>query len=147
MRTANPYDNAHAVALSNAWVKARTKVVPGLCDHYAALLFGWGASGSVTALAHYQAIPASYRLPGPVTGCLAFYADPRGRGDGHVAIVDASHDPDNIVIGTTDLPDPGLYTHQLVTAPTKAWGLRLLGYTRPLFPNGLDPAHTPLYRV
>lgn len=151
MRTANPYDNLHAVNLANAWVKAHTKITPGLCDHYAGVLFGWGHTGEVTAAQHFADIPDSYKHgtdpAQAIAGRLAFYTERRAGGAGHVALVVAGHDPRNIVIASTDLPRSGLFTHQLVTAPVTDWGLRFLGYTSPLFPNGLSPAHTPLYRV
>lgn len=145
MQTKNPYSNLHAVELANHWVNVHQKVTSDLCDHYAALLFGWGHSGEVTAAAHYSHIPAAYRMAKPVAGCLAFYE--RGNGPGHVALVVAGHDPKNVVIATPDLPHAGDWTHQLVTAPETLWGLRFVGYTKPLFPRGLSPAHAPVYVV
>lgn len=145
MQTANPYSTQHAVELADLWVREHKKVTPDLCDHYAALLFGWGHSGEVTARTHWDHIPSSYKMDKPVTGCLAFYG--HGTGAGHVALICASHDPKNVVIATPDLPRAGLWTHQLVTAPTHEWGLPLLGYSKPLFPRGTAPVHSPVYKV
>ena len=146
----NPYPASAAVATASAWVRAKRKITPGLCDHYVALLFGWGHSGAYDAQAHWDSIPADYKLKAPTTGALVFYGN-RTKGHGHVALIVAGHDPKHVVIATPDIAGnpprntPGAWTHQLADAPVKLWGMHVLGYARPVFPHGTDPASKPKY--
>ena len=60
----------------------------GRCDHVMALAYGWSASGSTTAHAHWLAIPAADKHPGDSNvpaGGLAFFSG-GSSGAGHVMI-------------------------------------------------------------
>ena len=97
------------------------------CDHVMGLAYGFPASGSVTALAHWQAIPSGKKHPGDRTvpaGGLAFF----GGGDGHVMI--------SIGGGTfvsTDIHGNGTFTETTIAQIENNWGKPYLGWAQPWF--------------
>jgi cell wall-associated NlpC family hydrolase len=97
------------------------------CDHVMALAYGWSASGSTTALAHWNAIPSAQKHASDTSvpaGGLAFF----GGGDGHVMI---SIGNGNFV--STDIGGDGTFTVTTIAHIKNAWGKPYLGWAEPWF--------------
>jgi uncharacterized protein YraI len=98
-----------------------------LCDHVAALAYGFPASGSTTALAHWNAIPATYKHSGNYDvppGGLAFF----GGGSGHVMV---SIGGGRFV--SNDIHGNGTLTQTTIAEITSTWGKAYLGWAQPWF--------------
>ena len=97
------------------------------CDHVVGLAYGFSASGSVTAYAHWPAIPSQYKHAGETdvpAGGLAFF----GGGDGHVMI---SIGGGKFV--STDIGGNGTFTVTTIATIKADWGKHYLGWTEPWF--------------
>jgi uncharacterized protein YraI len=98
-----------------------------LCDHVAGLAYGFPASGSVTALAHWSAVPAADKHGGDYDvppGGLAFF----GGGDGHVMVsIGGGHFVSN------DIHGDGTLTVTTIAEISSTWGKAYLGWTQPWF--------------
>lgn len=115
-----------------AWAKSHETTVYhsdyyDRCDHVVGLAYGFPASGSTTAYAHWQAVPAKYKHAGDrsvPSGGLAFF----GGGAGHVMI--------SIGGGTfvsTDIHGNGTLTETTLAQIENNWGKPYLGWTEPWF--------------
>lgn len=97
------------------------------CDHIMGLAYGFPASGSTTAYAHWQAVPSSYKHAGDrnvPAGGLAFFSG----GAGHVMI--------SIGGGTfvsNDIHGNGTFTETTIAQIESSWGKPYLGWTQPWF--------------
>jgi uncharacterized protein YraI len=98
-----------------------------LCDHVAGLAYGFPASGSTTALAHWNAIPAADKHSGDYDvppGGLAFF----GGGAGHVMVsIGGGH------FVSTDIHGNGTLTQTTIAEVMSAWGKAYLGWGQPWF--------------
>jgi uncharacterized protein YraI len=97
------------------------------CDHVVALAYGWSASGSTTALTHWNAIPSAYKHSGDTNvpaGGLAFFSG----GDGHVMI---SIGGGNFV--SNDIGGNGTLTVTTIAKIKSIWGKPYLGWSQPWF--------------
>jgi uncharacterized protein YraI len=98
------------------------------CDHIVGLAYGFPASGSVTAYAHWQAIPSSKKHAGDRSvpaGGLAFFSTSSA---GHVMI--------SIGGGTfvsNDIHGNGTYTKTTISEIESKWGAHYLGWAQPWF--------------
>ncbi|WP_133847728.1 hypothetical protein [Labedaea rhizosphaerae] len=98
------------------------------CDHIVGLAYGFPASGSVTAIAHWNAVPSSYKHAGDRSvpaGGLAFFSTSSA---GHVMI--------SIGGGTfvsNDIHGNGTYTKTTISEIESKWGAHYLGWTQPWF--------------
>jgi uncharacterized protein YraI len=98
------------------------------CDHIVGLAYGFPASGSTTAYAHWLAVPSSYKHAGDRSvpaGGLAFFSTSSA---GHVMI--------SIGGGTfvsNDIHGNGTYTKTTLSEIETRWGAHYLGWTQPWF--------------
>ena len=98
------------------------------CDHIVGLAYGFPASGSVTAQAHWNAIPARFKHAGDRSvpaGGLAFFST---SSSGHVMI--------SIGSGTfvsNDIHGNGTYTKTTIHEIESKWGAHYLGWAQPWF--------------
>ena len=102
----------------------------GRCDHVMALAYGWSASGSTTARAHWLAIPSSYKHAGDSNvpaGGLAFFSG-GSTGAGHVMI---SIGGGNFV--STDIHGSGTFTVTTIAEIKSKWGETYSGWAQPWF--------------
>jgi hypothetical protein len=99
----------------------------GMCDNFVANMYGYGSSGYVDAITHWNSIPSNLQHPGDQNapaGALMFW----GGGRGHVAISDGAGG-----IYSTDQPSPGRVSHVPASYITNGWGKPYLGWTPPVF--------------
>src|SRR4249919_3404396 len=78
---------ATAVARALSYARNRTRVTPGMCDHYVAVYNGLSSSGYATAYKHFLATPARYRhglSQAPPAGASVFWGG-GSSGAGHAA--------------------------------------------------------------
>lgn len=97
------------------------------CDHVMALAYGFPASGSLTALDHWNAIPSTYKHAGVTSvpaGGLAFF----GGGDGHVMISIGGG-----YFVSTDINGAGTLTQTTIAQIENKWGKPYLGWAQPWF--------------
>jgi uncharacterized protein YraI len=102
----------------------------GRCDHVMALAYGWSASGSTTAHAHWLAIPGSYKHAGDSNvpaGGLAFFSG-GSTGAGHVMI---SIGGGNFI--STDIHGSGTLTQTTISEIKNKWGETYSGWAQPWF--------------
>ena len=98
------------------------------CDHIVGLAYGFPASGSVTAIAHWNAIPGSKKHAGDRSvpaGGLAFFSTSSA---GHVMISIGSG---NFV--SNDIHGNGTYTKTTIGEIESKWGAHYLGWAQPWF--------------
>lgn len=98
------------------------------CDHLVGLAYGFPHSGSLTAIAHWQAIPGSYKHAGDRTvpaGGLAFFST---SSSGHVMI---SIGGGQFV--SNDIHGSGTYTKTTIAEIENTWGSHYLGWAQPWF--------------
>ncbi|SDP33715.1 hypothetical protein SAMN04489867_2112 [Pedococcus dokdonensis] len=98
-----------------------------LCDHLVGLAYGFAHSGSTTALAHWNAIPSSFKHAGSTdvpAGGLAFF----GEGSGHVMI---SIGGGKFI--SNDIHGNGSYTETTIAEIKSSWGKPYLGWAQPWF--------------
>jgi uncharacterized protein YraI len=98
-----------------------------LCDHVVGLAYGFPASGSTTAYAHWQAIPAADKHAGDKNvpaGGLAFFSG----GAGHVMISIGGG-----AFVSTDIHGNGTLTQTTIAEITNTWGKPYLGWAEPWF--------------
>jgi uncharacterized protein YraI len=124
----DPNTCAQAVAWENAHKStADNPNYYELCDHVAGLAYGFPASGSATALDHWNAVPAAdkhandYDVP---AGGLAFF----GGGDGHVMVSIGGGQ-----FMSTDIHGNGTLTVTTIAEVSSAWAKAYLGWTQPWF--------------
>lgn len=128
----NGFGNPNTCAQAVTWAKNHETTTyhsdyVNRCDHVMALAYGFPASGSETALAHWNAIPASHKYAGDRSvpaGGLAFF----GGGDGHVMI---SIGGGNFV--STDIHGNGTFTVTTIAQIENGWGKPYLGWAQPWF--------------
>ncbi len=126
--TGDPHSCAQAVAWAKAHVHTGSQ--PGyynLCDHLVALAYGWSASGSTTAYAHWTQIPSSFKHGGSSSvpaGGLAFFSG----GSGHVMI---SIGGGKFI--SNDIHGNGSYTETTIAEIKSKWGKPYLGWAQPWF--------------
>ena len=113
--------------------KCNTAPCGGFCDHYTAYFYGLPHSGYGSAIEHWNAIPkGSDHFAGWQPGALAFFSG-GSEGYGHIAIGDVSAG----MVYTTDLVKgknkDGYVGHESVHDIESAWGLKFLGWTKPIF--------------
>jgi len=102
----------------------------GRCDHVMALAYGWSASGSTTAHAHWLAIPSADKYPGDSVvpaGGLAFFSG-GSTGAGHVMI---SIGGGKFV--STDIHGSGTFTETTISEIKSKWGETYSGWAQPWF--------------
>jgi uncharacterized protein YraI len=124
--------NPNTCAQAVAWEKSHESTSDNpnyydLCDHVVGLSYGFPASGSTTALAHWNAVPASYKHAGNYDvppGGLAFFSG----GSGHVM--------ESIGGGqfvSNDIHGNGTLTVTTIAEIQSVWGKPYLGWTQPWF--------------
>jgi uncharacterized protein YraI len=102
----------------------------GRCDHVVALAYGWSASGSTTARAHWLAIPSGYKHAGDSNvpaGGLAFFSG-GSTGAGHVMI---SIGGGNFI--STDIHGSGTLSQTTIAEIKSKWGETYSGWAQPWF--------------
>jgi uncharacterized protein YraI len=98
------------------------------CDHIVGLAYGFPASGSVTAIAHWNAIPGSLKHGGDRSvpaGGLAFFSTSSA---GHVMISIGGGD-----FVSNDIHGNGTYTKTTIAEIESKWGSHYLGWAQPWF--------------
>lgn len=118
---------AQAVTYALGEVDSPDKDYFRMCDHFAgAWVWGYGGSGYVSAIAHWQAVPASFRHPGngdPPAGALLFWEIGEY---GHIAIAVAPGQA-----ASTDIRRKGKVDVVPITEIHRRWGAAYLGWTAP----------------
>ena len=117
-----------------AWAKAHISTSDNpdyydRCDHVVGLAYGFSASGSTTAYAHWTEIPSQYKHSGDTNvpaGGLAFFSS--GSGAGHVMISTGGGQ-----FASTDIHGNGTYTYTTISEIESTWGENYLGWTQPWF--------------
>lgn len=117
-------------AAAQSYYDNQTPVDVGYCDHYVGVWYGLAHSGFDDAISHWNAIPATQKLPGWQPGALAFWS---GGDHGHVAIGNHAGK-----VYSTDFPTSGRVGEAEVNDISSAWGKTFLGWTLPYFPGGAD---------
>jgi len=98
------------------------------CDHIVGLAYGFSHSGSVTAYAHWQAIPGSFKHAGDRSvpaGGLAFFSTSSA---GHVMISIGGGE-----FVSNDIHGNGTYTKTTIAQIENSWGAHYLGWAQPWF--------------
>jgi uncharacterized protein YraI len=122
--------NSCATAVS--WVKNHETTTYhaeyyNLCDHIAGLAYGFPASGSTTALAHWNSVPSGYKHSGSwdvPAGGLAFF----GSGSGHVMVSIGGG-----LFVSNDIHGNGTLTQTTISEIVAVWGKPYLGWAQPWF--------------
>jgi uncharacterized protein YraI len=131
----NSFSNPNSCAQAVSWAKSHETTAyhsdyAGRCDHVVALAYGWSASGSTTARAHWLAIPAADKYPGDSNvpaGGLAFFSG-GSSGAGHVMI---SIGGGNFV--STDIHGSGTFGVTTIATIKSQWGETYSGWAQPWF--------------
>lgn len=127
----NPNTCAEAVSWANSHIStADNPDYEGRCDHVVGLAYGWSASGSTTAYAHWSAVPSGDKYPGDTdvpAGGLAFFSG-GSSGYGHVMISVGGGK-----FASTDIGGPGTFTYTTIGTIESQWGESYLGWTQPWF--------------
>lgn len=131
----NSFGNPNTCAAAVTWAKNHETSTYhsdyyGRCDHVMALAYGWSASGSTTAHAHWLAIPAADKYPGDSNvpaGGLAFFSG-GSSGAGHVMI---SIGGGNFV--STDIDGAGTLGVTTIAKIKNTWGETYSGWAQPWF--------------
>ncbi len=95
------------------------------CDHFVAWCYGYEGSGYVSAIAHWNAIPANFRMytANPPSGALCFY----NIGNyGHATLCVGPG-----LVASTDIKRVGKVDVVPISYITKQWGAQYLGATQP----------------
>jgi len=129
------FGNPNTCAQAVTWAKNHETTsyhsdYAGRCDHVMALAYGWSASGSTTAHAHWLAIPSADKYPGDSNvpaGGLAFFSG-GSTGAGHVMI---SIGGGNFV--STDIHGSGTFTVTTIAEIKSKWGETYSGWAQPWF--------------
>jgi hypothetical protein len=132
---ANSFGNPNTCAQAVTWAKNHISTADnpnyyGLCDHVMGLAYGFPASGSTTAYAHWQAIPAADKHAGATTvpaGGLAFFKG-GSSGAGHVMISVGGGK-----FASTDIGGAGTFTYTTIATIKSSWGETYLGWAQPWF--------------
>ena len=125
-------------AIKNALATTRNPV--GMCDHQVGVYYGYGSSGYATAIAHWNATPATDKHPGDVNapaGALVFWSG-GSSGAGHVAL---SLGGGKIV--STDYPRAGITSTTTIDAISNGWGEHYMGWATPVFQGQVSQASFP----
>ena len=117
-----------------AWAKAHISTSDNpdyydRCDHVVGLAYGFSASGSTTAYAHWTAIPSQYKHSGDTSvpaGGLAFFSSSGGAG--HVMISTGGGQ-----FASNDIHGNGTYTYTTIAEIENTWGEHYLGWAQPWF--------------
>ena len=117
-----------------AWAKAHISTSDNpdyyeRCDHVVGLAYGFSASGSTTAYAHWLAIPSQYKHSGDTSvpaGGLAFFSS--GDGDGHVMLSTGGGQ-----FASSDIHGNGTYTYTTISEIESTWGETYVGWAQPWF--------------
>ncbi|MEO6704137.1 MAG: hypothetical protein ABI140_14100 [Jatrophihabitantaceae bacterium] len=131
----NSFGNPNSCSAAVTWAKNHETTTyhsdyAGRCDHVMALAYGWSASGSTTAHAHWLAIPAADKHPGDSNvpaGGLAFFSG-GSSGAGHVMI---SIGGGNFV--STDIHGSGTLGVTTIATIKNTWGETYSGWAQPWF--------------
>ncbi len=131
----NSFSNPNSCAAAVSWAKSHETTTyhsdyAGRCDHVMALAYGWSASGSTTARAHWLAIPSGDKYPGDSNvpaGGLAFFSG-GSSGAGHVMI---SIGGGNFV--STDIHGSGTFGVTTIATIKSQWGETYSGWAQPWF--------------
>jgi uncharacterized protein YraI len=127
----NPNTCAEAVSWANSHIStAYNSDYDGRCDHVMGLAYGWSASGSTTAYAHWSAVPSGDKYPGETSvpaGGLAFFSG-GSSGYGHVMISVGGGK-----FASTDIGGAGTFTYTTIATIESTWGESYLGWTQPWF--------------
>lgn len=121
-------------AAAVAWAKAHITTTYhsdyyNRCDHVVGLEYGFPASGSTTAYAHWQAIPGADKHAGDTSvpsGGLAFFSSSSGAG--HVMISTGGGQ-----FISTDIHGNGTLSYTTIAEIKSSWGLTYLGWAQPWF--------------
>jgi len=125
--------NPNTCAVALAWAKSHITTVYhsdyyDRCDHVAGLEYGYSASGFVSAIAHWNAIPAKYKHVGdrdPPPAGLTFY----NIGEyGHVCI---STGGEGVI--SNDINGDGTLTESTISIIESRWAAKYLGWANPWF--------------
>ena len=98
------------------------------CDHLVGLAYGFPHSGSATAIAHWGAIPGTYKHAGDASvpaGGLAFFSTSSA---GHVMISIGGGE-----FVSNDIHGNGTYTKTTIAEIKSSWGATYLGWAQPWF--------------
>jgi len=128
----NSFGDPHTCAQAVSWENAHESTAynaayVGMCDHVAGLAYGFPASGSNTALDHWNAVPAADKHAGNYdvpAGGLAFF----GGGAGHVMV---SLGGGRFM--STDIHGSGTLTVTTIAEVSSTWAKAYLGWTQPWF--------------
>lgn len=131
----NSFSNPNSCAAAVSWAKSHETSsyhsdYSGRCDHVMALAYGWSASGSTTAHAHWLAIPSADKYPGDSNvpaGGLAFFSG-GSSGAGHVMI---SIGGGQFV--STDINGSGTLGVTTIATIKSKWGETYSGWAEPWF--------------
>lgn len=132
---ANSFGNPNSCSAAVSWAESHISTAyhsdyDGRCDHVMALAYGWSASGSTTAYAHWQAMPSSDKHPGATSvpaGGLAFFSG-GSSGYGHVMLSVGGG-----TFASTDIGGAGTFTYTTIGTIESKWGESYLGWTQPWF--------------
>jgi cell wall-associated NlpC family hydrolase len=123
---ANPRSAQDAVNYGLSCIGGPT-IWHGLCDHFVAECYGWGASGYGSALQQWFAMPQHNSDQNPPLGALVFW---KSLPYGHVALSCG----DGTVL-STDIDIPGGVSRVPLSTIGSKWGIAYLGWTPAIF-NG-----------
>ena len=132
--SASGLGDPNTCAQAVAWAKAHISTSYNSdyydrCDHVVGLAYGFSASGSVTAYAHWTAIPSQYKHSGDTSvpaGGLAFFSSSDGAG--HVMISTGGGQ-----FVSNDIHGNGTYTYTTIAEIESTWGETYLGWAQPWF--------------
>jgi uncharacterized protein YraI len=127
-------NDPNTCAQAVAWAKAHISTSDNpdyyeRCDHVVGLAYGFSASGSTTAYAHWKAIPSQYKYAGVTTvpaGGLAFFSS--GSGAGHVMLSTGGGQ-----FASSDIHGNGTYSYTTISEIENTWGEHYLGWAQPWF--------------
>jgi uncharacterized protein YraI len=128
------FGDPNTCAQAVAWAKAHISTSDNpdyydRCDHVVGLAYGFSASGSTTAYAHWTAIPGGDKHSGDTNvpaGGLAFFSSSGGAG--HVMISTGGGQ-----FASTDIHGNGTYTYTTIAEIENTWGEQYLGWAQPWF--------------
>jgi len=131
----NTFSNPNTCSEAVTWAKNHETTsyhsdYYGRCDHVMALAYGWSASGSTTAHAHWLAIPSGDKYPGdsnvPAGGLAFFHGGSTGAG--HVMISIGGGE-----FVSTDIDGAGTLGVTTIAKIENTWGEGYDGWAQPWF--------------
>lgn len=131
----NPRTCAQAVAWANDHLGTTSSAYTGYCDKYVAVAYGYSASGSATAAAHWSQVPSTYKHAGSRSvpaGGLAFFSG-GSTGAGHVMLSLGNGNFASTDVGSTGRYSAGHYNKTTIALIEDSFNETYLGWTQPWF--------------